>query len=134
MAGCGGVNPNGCSSTQLVVDFPKAIAPDTTVRLTINGHVYELVCPQQGTVDSTQTDGYSSLYVPVTGGGIGMCSANAFVLYVSDVPPSQVVDVSLDAQGATGVTIFDVSPVTFSPNVEMPDPDGMPGVCYLNQA
>jgi hypothetical protein len=133
MAGCGGgIDPNGCSSTQLVVDFPKAIDPDTTVRLTINGHAYELVCPRQGTFDPTQTEGYSSVYVPVTGGGIGLCSTNAFTLYLSDKPPSQIVDVSLHAQDAEGVTVFDVSPVTFSPNVEMPDPDGMPGVCYLN--
>ena len=136
MAGCGGggIDPNGCSSTQLVVDFPQPIAPNTTVRLTINGHKYELVCPREGTFDPTQTEGYSSLYVPVTGGGIGMCGTDAFVLYLSDKPPSQIVDVSLHAQDAQGVAVFDVSPVTFSPNIEMPDPDGMPGVCYLDPA
>jgi len=133
-AGCGGggIDPNGCSSTQLSVDFPKPIDPNTTVRLTINGHAYELVCPRQGILDPTQTEGYSTLYVPVTGGGIGMCSTNGFTLYLSDKPPSQIVDVSLHAQDAAGVTVFDVSPVTFSPNIEMPDPDGMPGVCYLD--
>ncbi len=131
-AGCENIDPNGCSSTQLDVEFPKAIAPNTTVRLTIDDHAYELVCPRQGILDPTQTEGYSSLYVPVTGGGIGMCSTSGFTLYLSDKPPSQIIDVSLHAQDAQGGTVFDVSPVTFSPKIEMPDPDGMPGVCYLN--
>ena len=131
-AGCSSSDPNGCSSTQFSVDFPKAIGPDTTVRLTIDGHVYEMVCPREGAFQAV-TDGYASIYVPVTGGGIGYCSSQGFTLYLSDKPPSQIVNVSLHAQDADGMTVFDVSPVTFSPDVTMPDPDGMPGVCYLEE-
>jgi hypothetical protein len=133
MTGCRSIDPNGCSSTQFTVDFPKAIAPNTTVRLTISGRVHELVCPREGVFDPTQTEGYSSIYVPVTGGGIGHCSTDSFTIYLSDTPPSEIVHVALHAQDADGVTVFDVLPVTFSPKVEIPDPDGMPGVCYLNE-
>jgi hypothetical protein len=132
IAGCRSIDPNGCSSTQFTVLFPKAIGQDTTVRLTIDGHVYELVCPQEGAFQPVTTDGYASIYLPVTGGGIGYCTTNSFTIYLDDKPPSEIVNVSLHAQDAHGMPVFDV-PVTFLPNVEMPDQDGMPGVCYLQE-
>jgi hypothetical protein len=133
IAGCGHVDPNGCSSTQIDVEFPKAVDPNTTVRLTIDGHVYETLCPREGAYQPVTSDGYASVYVPITGGGIGHCSTNDLILYLSDKPPSEIVNVSLQAQDANGMTVFDVSPVTFLPSPQMPDPDGMPGVCYLDE-
>ena len=132
MAGCGRhTDANGCSSTQFDVTFPKVIGPGTTVQLTIDGHVHELVCPQEGAFRPV-TEGYASIYLPVTGGGIGYCSTTSFTIYLEDTPPSELVNVSLNAQDANGGTVFD-SPVTFSAGVEMPDHDGMPGVCYIRQ-
>jgi hypothetical protein len=122
VGGCNSIDSNGCSSSDIFVDFPQSAAPNTTVRLTINGRAFEMVCPRAGA------------YLLVTGGGTGGCGMKSLTLYLSDTPPSQVVDVSLHAEDANGVTVFDVPKVTFSPNVTMPDPDGMPGICYVTSS